>query len=646
MGVISDDRTGPARGATAPPAPRFQPYVWPARQFWPALAVVLAGAMLAVGYFGRRVFLWSDDYVFLIDAHGRSLTWDQLKIPLFGHFSPVSQFTDVLVAAALPDHPWLIRGILLSLSLSVVAAVGFLFTSLFGRTWPTLIGTALAAPALALLGPVNWWTAGVNMMPAFAGVAVCLGATVRVVRGGTRWWALPAIVAFLVAVLALELGVIAVGYALLWTVLFRSRVSRERWRDLARRTWWLWLTLGAIAVWSVLNYKINYYQPTPPPSGSQALDALVTSLFTIQLPLTIGFYDPSRPGFRAVGIAVAAAAAVAVIVVTMVRSRRAWRGWAFALLGWLIPVAAVVLSRVGYIGVPAVEQPMYYYLPTMMLLVGVFEAGAAPWRPAPAGAPADDPPKRPAPRPAILVAGAAAAVAVALAWLSSAWPTISSTNYGMIGPSNSVERTYMANLVQSAHALQGTGEPFSVINAAGMDALVNFQGHNRLSQLTGVHDPTIRFDAPDGPWYAPDPTGVLVPATIAWSAATSPESPAADLTTTGISPTGAGPGYCFTVDDPAATVRWDLPAPVTGGPLAIRTMATVDAATPVRVSTVTEPGRDPVVTNVNPRTWTADEAGRLDTTPEPQIASVVIDSLTVGTTMCLDSIQVGTVVTG
>jgi hypothetical protein len=85
---------------------------------------------------------------------------------------------------------------------------------------------------------------------------------------------------------------------------------------------------------------------------------------------------------------------------------------------------------------------------------------------------------------------------------------------------------------------------------------------------------------------------------------------------------------------------------VTGGPLVIRTMATVDAAIPVRVSTVTEPGRDPVVTNVNPRTWTADEAGRLDTTPEPQIASVVIDSLTVGTTMCLDSIQVGTVATG
>jgi hypothetical protein len=72
-------------------------------------------------------------------------------------------------------------------------------------------------------------------------------------------------------------------------------------------------------------------------------------------------------------------------------------------------------------------------------------------------------------------------------------------------------------------------------------------------------------------------------------------------------------------------------------------MATVAAATPVRVSTVTNPGDPPVVTNVNPRTWTPDETGRLDTTAEPQISSVVIDSMTVGTSMCLTSIQVGTV---
>jgi len=157
----------------------------------------------------------------------------------------------------------------------VVGSTTFLMISLFDRTWLTLIGTALAAPALSLLPPVNWWTAGLNMMPAFAGLALCLGAMVRLVRGGTRWWALLAVGSFLVAIMSLELGVTAFGYALLWALLFRSRVSAEPWRPLLRRTWWVWALLGGLAVWSVLNYKFNYYQPTPGPSSSLALEALV-----------------------------------------------------------------------------------------------------------------------------------------------------------------------------------------------------------------------------------------------------------------------------------------------------------------------------------------------------------------------------------
>lgn len=628
------------------------PYLLPRRTFRLLFGAVLTVAAVVIGYFGRRLFLWSDDYVFLFDAQGKTITWDQLKVPLFGHFSPVSQVTDVLVAANLPANPWLTRAVLLLVSVGVIGAVGFLFLSLFGRTWLTLIGTALAGPSLGLLPLVNWWTAGVNIMPAMIGTALCLGTVARLVRGAPIWWGLLGVGGYLLAVMSWELGITAVGYAFVWTVLFRGRVSVEPWTGLVRRTWPVWVALGAIALWSVVNYKTNYYSPTPAPPPGLALEALGTSLVTLQLPMSIGFYDPSRPWFQIMGIALAGVAFVALIVITVLRSRRAWRGWSFALLGWGLPIGAVVMSRVGYIGVPAIEQPMYYYLPTLLFLVGVFEAWAAPWRPAAVGLGAagaagaagvgDSASPRP-PRPAVLAAGAVAAVAFALAWVSSAWPTISSTNYGMIGPPDSIEREFMGNLVDSAHALQATGEQFSVINQAGMDELIHFQGHNRLSQLTSVHDPTIRFDAPDGPWYAPDTTGSLVPATITWAAQAPAVAPFTDLTTAGITATNAAGGFCFTVDSPTASVRWDLPTPVGGGPLVIRTMATVDAATPVRVATVTNPGDEPVVTNVNPRVWTTEEAGRLDTTPEPQIAAVVIDSMTIGTAMCLDSIQVGTV---
>ncbi|WP_420124750.1 hypothetical protein [Nakamurella sp.] len=639
MGVIPHDRVG--EPALDRPVPHLQPDPIPARLFWPALVGVIAAAAAVVGWFGRTVYLWSDDYVFLFDAQGKSVTLDQLKVPLFGHFSPVSQFTDVLVAANLPEHPWLIHTILLSLTTGVVAAVAFLMAGLFGRTWLTLIGTAVAGPSLGLLPLANWWTAGVNIMPAMIGVALCLGGTARLVRGRSAWWAVPTVGGYLLAVLAWELGMTAVGYAAVWTLLFRTRVSTEPWQALLRRTWPVWAVLLVIAAWSLWNYKTNYYVATASPTPELALEALGTSLLTIQLPMSIGVYDLTRPGFQLTGIVVSGIVLVALVVFTLLRSRRAWRGWSFALLGWLIPLAAVTLSRVGYIGIPAIQQSMYYYLPTLLFLVGVFEAWAAPWRPDPHAAPATGFRR---PRTAAVAAVAVGALALGTAWISSAWPTISSTNYSMIGPPGAPIRSYVPNLVASAQAEQATGEPFSVINGGAPSELMQFQDHRWLSRVVSVHDPSIPFNAPDGPWYVPDDTGTLVPATISWAAATDPGSPFADLTSAGLTPVGTA--GCFTVDTADASLRWDLPAPVSGGPLVVRTMATVEAATPVRVSTVTETGGSPVGTAVSSRPWTPGETGRLDTPSEPQVVAVVLDSMTVGTSMCLDSIEVGTVSRG
>lgn len=650
MGVIPHDRVD--EPAVRRSIRHLQPDPIPARPFWWTLAGVIAAAAVVVGYYGRQVYLWSDDYVFLFDAQGKSLTLDQLKVALFGHFSPVSQFTDVLVAANLPGHPWLIRTILLVLTTGVIAAVGFLMVGLFGRTWLTLIATAVAGPSLGLLPLANWWTAGVNIMPAMIGVALCLGGIVRLVRGRSAWWSIPAVGGYLLAVLAWELGMTAVGYAAVWTLLFRTRVSTEPWRALLRRTWPVWAALLVIAAWSLWNYKTTYYVATASPTPELALEALGTSLLTIQLPLSIGFYDLTRPGFQLTGIVVSGIVLVALAVLTLLRSRRAWRGWSFALLGWLIPVAAVTLSRVGYIGIPAIQQSMYYYLPTLLFLVGVFEAWAAPWRPEPdpvRGRPATDGVaggvtafRRP--RTAAVAAVAVGALAMGAAWVTSAWPTISATNYSMIGAPGDPIRSYVPNLVASAQARQATGEQFSVVNGGAPADLLQFQDHRWLSRVVSVYDPSIPFDAPDGPWYAPDDTGALVPATIAWAAATDPGSPFTDLTSGGVTPTGTA--GCFTVDTPDATLRWDLPAPVGGGPLVVRTMATVDAATPVRVSTVTETGGSPVGNVVSSRTWTPGETGRLDATSEPQVVAVVLDSMTVGTSMCLDSIEVGTVSRG
>ena len=56
------------------------------------------------------------------------------------------------------------------------------------------------------------------------------------------------------------------------------------------------------------------------------------------------------------------------------RDRQAWRGWAFAVVGWLVPAVALVLSRVGIFGVSVAQQPMYFLLPVTLATLGALLA--------------------------------------------------------------------------------------------------------------------------------------------------------------------------------------------------------------------------------------------------------------------------------
>ena len=91
------------------------------RTFWWAFAGIAVSAALVVGFFGRRVFLFADDYVFLYDARKVPLDLDLLRTPIFAHFSPVTQLANGIAAAQLPEHPSMIRVTLFALTVAVSA---------------------------------------------------------------------------------------------------------------------------------------------------------------------------------------------------------------------------------------------------------------------------------------------------------------------------------------------------------------------------------------------------------------------------------------------------------------------------------------------------------------------------------------------
>jgi hypothetical protein len=249
---------------------------------------VALGSFLTIAFYGRQVFLFSDDYIFLSEARDATLGWSYLSRALFTHFSPVSRLLHWFVAPLIPANPSIVYWVLLGLAAALVVSVVALMLALHGRTWFAVLGVGLLAPSLSVLPLLNWWTAGANLIPGLVGGNLCFAAVIMLVRTRRRVWGVGAVAAYLVAVLSWELAAAVPAFNALWILLFRGRMlMQERLAVLLRRTAWVWVALGVIGALTLLNYRLFYYSPPPAASVYELGHALYTSLFETQIPLTL-----------------------------------------------------------------------------------------------------------------------------------------------------------------------------------------------------------------------------------------------------------------------------------------------------------------------------------------------------------------------
>ncbi len=651
------ESAGREQGHRPPAGPTGRDH--PTRTVWAALALVSVASAGLLAWGGRQVFLFSDDYIFLTEAREQPWGLDYLRLALFEHFSPVSRVVHRLVTNEVADHPQVIYLVLVTLAVALVASVALLMGAVCGPRWAVVVGTAVIAPSLSVLPLMNWWTAGVNIMPAMIGTTVCFGSLVMLVRGRSwAWvWGVVAVLGYLLGVLSWELAASAPAFALLWVLLFRRRVTAEPLAAMLRRTAWAWGLLVVIGLATVLNYLQGYYRRAPSASLADNLHALYVSLVETQLPLMLGLHRPADPIIKGLGAAAGLVVLAVLVVVTCRRSPTAWRGWAFALVGWFVPCVALVVSRVGYWGVVVAEQPTYYFLPTLLIMVGVLEAWLAPRRRADA-AEADAverltarPGRSSAPRRAV-AAALIAVLAVGVAYVSSIPATLRSVyDFGAVAATGAPLRSYVPNLLASAQRLRATGAPFSVVSGEAPAGLVpsGFSPFNRLSRVMMVDDPSIPFDHVDGPWYAADASGTLVPATPVWQRelVLSAEDTRSTLAISGMDVVSqdARTGLCLVVTDPAAHLIVPLEGTVSGDRIVIRTEGTVSQTGPGRVI-VGIPDGGFLPSNVDVKRWEAGQGGRLDTAFEPAVSSVAYDELTVGTQLCIRTVSVGQLTLG
>lgn len=601
---------------------------------WPFVAVAAAASALLVGL-SWRVFLFWDDFVFLGQAQDADLNRAYLTLPLFNHFSPVTRVVNWLAAGHVAAHPWLVPVTVCTLVAAVVFTSVWWLVAVFGRTWPALVGSVLLAPSLTLVQLGNWWTAAGNILPALVGFGAAFGSFVLVVRGGSRWWAVPCLVGAGVGVLDYELPMLLFGYLGLWLLLFRGRVTDETLLQVLRRTWWLCLGLIAICGAAILNYRVNYYEDVERPTVVDLGHAMVRSLVRTLVPTLVGFHDPRTEWFSTLSLVVGWVVLIAVVGWLLLTRRQAWRGLLFAGAGWALPTLALALNRVSIFGVTVVDNIIYFYLPTALFLIGLLEAHRGPPR-----RPVGDGARRQGPdRSTARFAVPTLALVVVAAYAYSVGPT---QRYQLPEGTSS---DFVEQARDSAAALQGEGA-FSVVNSDVPEIVVPemFAPFNRADVVLGLTVPErLSFDIPQEPYYRVGDSGALEPVTLEWGAEVQPSEstvPQQLRLTNATGRTLEADELCFrtTADTQLA---WSLPEPVEGADLVLRALAHAQRQSPVlaAVSTAADAGFDRA--NVDQHLWGPHRRGSLDTVAGDAVTRVKYVGFDAGVRVCVSSLAVG-----
>ncbi len=322
--------------------------------------IIAAGGLMILAQLGFRAWalfpswFYLDDYKMLRDAQDHRGLGD-LFTPYNGHLMPGGRLL-VLVVESSGQLNWALA-CLLTIALQAVASAAALWMlmTLFGVRWGILGPLALYLFSPITLPALMWWTACLTQITIQAGLFLSVGAWVVHLRGGGRRWIVATLfgVAFGLAfdvkglLIFLVLAFIALSY-------FATGGPVARVRYVAVR-YWPATIVGTLAVLAYVAYYLTHVsQPFETPSLSLVGGLAATMLGSAFLTGAVGgpwhwsalappnaFADPPATAVHATWVVVAL-----VVAYSLLRRRRALRAWVL-LAGYLVVLLALLVSSRG-----------------------------------------------------------------------------------------------------------------------------------------------------------------------------------------------------------------------------------------------------------------------------------------------------------
>jgi hypothetical protein len=470
---------------------------------------VAAGAIVAIALlwgFTAAEFHYADDWLNFALANERGLSWTLLKEGYAGTFAPGHRFLDWL-HASLGDADWnLARALLLAMYAASVAVFWLLVRALVAsRAW-ALAATLLFAFSVTFVRLVEWWASGAHVVPATLFTLVTLWAGVRYLQTRALPWAGLAGAAQALGLCFYSKPLLAGVYLLALLVLFllpQARSARTIGEGVLR-AWPLWV---ALAVPGLVYLLIITGPAYGPPEGSATLEQWsqylrATWLRGIAPQLLAQNVPGSTTTLNEVAVVAAQLVVLALVALSLLRSRLAWRAWAFLAVAAIPNVVLVGVGRLHLFG-PQIGQDLRYEAEFAFLLpLTLALAFTVPPRPAALYRRLASLPLRPA--LAVLAAAYLAAYVGTLDRVTDEWP-------------GEGARRYVENMRGDIGRLraQAPEQRLAVLDATLPFELIAGQGppHDRLFGAMPEIDPDVAVNRP-GRLLVAQPDGHLAPARV------------------------------------------------------------------------------------------------------------------------------------
>ena len=355
----------------------------PVRQVVLGVAALMVAAQTALRAWALYPsWFYTDDYRFLYDARAEPFGLAYLTRPFDNQFMPLGRAIAYWVSHS-GDANWpLTATIILGMQLLASTACAWMLVSVFGARWGVLLPLGLFLTSAITMPALMWWSASLNQLPLQIVFFTAVGAWFRYLQERRKRW-------LLVVLLALTIGLLAyVKTVLVFAVLaylaiayFADGSIRDRVRTSVRRYWLAVATAGVLGVVFVIYYVSEVPSIFQEPSWQLAGrlgDTMLGTAFGSGIAGGPWRWDASNPPVGAADPPAWSVHAAWVLVAVLalfwaLRRQRTGRAW-LLMAGYLAAAFGLVLTSRAPVGGAAIGLEYRYLtdvLPVAVLVLGL-----------------------------------------------------------------------------------------------------------------------------------------------------------------------------------------------------------------------------------------------------------------------------------